>query len=153
MIMDEPTNHLDIDTVEALAQALRLIFDGHIFYLDGEGIALTPSFVVISIDVNENVANVAPQGVQRRGGLGLSRSESASECLPPGLFFSPLSTKINLRWNFSFLLSFFVPAVDARYNCTTHAQVWVCQGGTVKVAQGGVHEYKRKVEKAFAVTK
>ena len=33
------------------------------------------------------------------------------------------------------------------------AQVWVCQGGTVKVAQGGVQEYKRKVEKAFAATK
>ena len=89
MIMDEPTNHLDIDTVEALAQALRLIFDYHIFHLDGEGIALTPRFVVITIDVNENFAT---QGVQRRGGLGLSRSESASECLPPGLFFSPLSS-------------------------------------------------------------
>ena len=43
----------------------------------------------------------------------------------------------------------FSPAVDI----TAYAQVWVCQGGTVKVAQGGVHEYKRKVEKAFAATK
>ena len=93
MIMDEPTNHLDIDTVEALAQALRLIFDGHIFYLDGEGIVLTASFVVITIDINEKFAT---QRVQRRGGIGLSRSESASECLPPGLFFSPFSTKTNL---------------------------------------------------------
>ena len=153
MIMDEPTNHLDIDTVEALAQALRLFLMIIFFYLDDEGSVLTPSFVVITIDVNENVANVATQGVQRRRGVGLSRSESASECLPPGLYFTPFSIKINLRWNFPFLLSFFVPAVDARYNCITRAQVWVCQGGTVKVAQGGVHEYKRKVEKAFAATK
>ena len=100
MIMDEPTNHLDIDTVEALAQALRLIFDDHIFYLDDEGIALTQSFVVITIVINENVAT---QRVQRRGGLGLSRSESASECLPPGLYFTPFSTKTNLRWIFFFL--------------------------------------------------
>ena len=115
MIMDEPTNHLDIDTVEALAQALRSIFDDHIFYLDGEGIALTPSFVVITIDVKEKIANVAPQGVQRRGGVGLSRSESASECLPPGLFFSPFSTETNLWWNFSSFLQF---SCSTRYNCT-----------------------------------
>ena len=42
------------------------------FYLDDEGNALTPSFVVITINVNENVAIVASQGVQRRGGLSLS---------------------------------------------------------------------------------
>ena len=62
--MDEPTNHLDIDTVEALAQALRLIFDGHIFHLDGEGIALTPRFVFITIDVNEKIA---PPGTSEEG--------------------------------------------------------------------------------------
>ena len=104
--------------------------------------------MVILINVNENVA---PQRVQRRGGLGLSRSESASECLPPGLFFSPFSTKTNLWWNFSSFLPIFIPA--AVLDITAYAQVWVCQGGTVKVAQGGVHEYKRKVEKAFAATK
>ena len=98
--------------------------------------------MVILINVNENVA---PQRVQRRGGVGLSRSESASECLPPGLFFSPFSTKTSLRWNLSFFSS--SPAL-----LDITAQVWVCQGGTVKVAQGGVHEYKRKVEKAFAAT-
>ena len=33
--------------------------------------------------------------------------------------------------------------VDKKY------QVWVCQGGGVKVEQGGVQEYRRRVEKAF----
>ena len=30
------------------------------------------------------------------------------------------------------------------------SQVWVCQGGTVKVEQGGVQEYRRRVVKAFS---
>ena len=60
MIMDEPTNHLDIDTVETLAQALRLIFDEHIFYYNSITIDINENVVVITIDVNENAANVAP---------------------------------------------------------------------------------------------
>jgi len=76
LIMDEPTNHLDIDTVDALAQALREFKGG-----------------VVLVSHDQNLLQ--------------------SVC----------------------------------------HQVWVCQGGTVKVAQGGVQEYKRKVEKAFAATK
>ena len=33
-----------------------------------------------------------------------------------------------------------------------HPQVWVCQGGTVRVEQGGVQEYRRRVEKAFTLS-
>ena len=67
--------------------------------------------MVITIDVNENFAT---QGVQRRGGLGLSRSESASECLPPGLYFPPFSTKTVFAG--LFLIS--PAAVLDTYNCT-----------------------------------
>lgn len=72
LIMDEPTNHLDIDTVEALAQALKEFKGG-----------------VVLVSHDQNL-------LQR----------------------------------------------------VCH-QVWVCQGGTVKVEQGGVQEYRRRVEKAF----
>ena len=51
------------------------------------------------------------------------------------------------------VVGIFLISPAAVLDITAYAQVWVCQGGTFKVAQGGVHEYKRKVEKAFAATK
>ena len=145
MIMDEPTNHLDIDTVEGLAQALRLIFDDHIFYLDDEGIALTQSFVVITIDVNKNVAIMLPPREFKGGVVLVSHDQNLLQSVCHQVSFSlPFQQK-------PIFLGFFLFSPAAELDIT--AQVWVCQGGTVKVAQGGVHEYKRKVEKAFAATK
>ena len=106
MIMDEPTNHLDIDTVEALAQALRLIFDDHIFYLDDEGSALTPSFVVITIDVNKNVAIMLPPREFKGGVVLVSHDQNLLQSVCHQVSISlPFQPKTSLRWNLSFFSS------------------------------------------------
>ena len=116
------------------------------FYLDDEGSVLTPSFVVITIDVNYNVAICCHPGSSKEGWCWSLTIRICFRVFATRSLFHPLFNQ-----NQSSLDIFFSPA--AVLDITAYAQVWVCQGGTVKVAQGGVHEYKRKVEKAFAATK
>ena len=112
MIMDEPTNHLDIDTVEALAQALRLIFDDYIFHIDVEGIALTPSFVVITIDVNKNAAIGRLPGSSKEGWSWSLMIRICFRVFATRSLFSSLFNKNSLRWTFSYFSS-----CITRYNC------------------------------------